>query len=201
MEVSEYQQFPESQPEHAAVEKTPKTERLLLPVLLTVALLIVLQAALNLSLRLSLSQPAAGGERGGERGGEPEQNSCPEGWLMFGSSCYFFSNDKRSWDGGQRDCEQRGAHLVIIDSRQEQNFLTGFRAAAWVGMTDRETEGTWVWVDGTPVNRQRLLWAPGQPDNSLGGEDCGDLRTMSQFLGLNDSICSAREQWICEKSL
>ncbi|KAK1885953.1 CD209 antigen-like protein E [Dissostichus eleginoides] len=120
---------------------------------------------------------------------------------MFGSSCYFFSTQRRSWDDGRRDCEQRGADLVIIDSRQEQAFLTGFRPAAWVGMTDREREGTWVWVDGTLVNRQSLLWAPGQPDDSLVGEDCGDLRTMTEFLGLNDFKCIARQQWICEKSL
>ncbi|KAI4832986.1 hypothetical protein KUCAC02_015920 [Chaenocephalus aceratus] len=65
--------------------------------------------------------------------------------------------ERRSWDDGRRDCEKRGADLVIIDSRQEQAFLTGFSPAAWVGMTDREREGTWVWVDGTPVNRQSLM--------------------------------------------
>ncbi|KAK5900114.1 hypothetical protein CesoFtcFv8_009520 [Champsocephalus esox] len=192
VEIGVYEVFPGAQPQDAAVEETPKT-KLLLPLLLSVALLCVLQAVLNISLRLSLSQPAAGGE--------PEQISCPEGWLMFGSSCYFFSTQRRSWDDGRRDCEERGADLVIIDSRQEQAFLTGFSPAAWVGMTDREREGTWVWVDGTPVNRQSLLWAPGQPDDSLGGEDCGDLRTMPQFLGLNDVNCIVRLQWICEKSL
>lgn len=47
----------------------------------------------------------------------------------------------------------------------------------------------------------RLQWARGQPDGAFGGEDCGDLRTMSKFIGLNDFNCSARTQWICEKSL
>lgn len=36
-----------------------------------------------------------------------------------------------------------------------QKFLSGFAAAAWVGMTDREEEGKWIWVDGTPVNVER----------------------------------------------
>lgn len=45
----------------------------------------------------------------------------------------------------------------------------------------------------------RLQWALGQPDRAFGGEDCGDLRTMSKFIGLNDYNCNTRQQWICEK--
>lgn len=122
--------------------------------------------------------------------GEWEAESCPQDWLMFGSSCYYISSQRRSWDDSRKDCVQRDADLVIINNRQEQvplhcrtlllfickkdkftynksvclilyfhsydlwqAFLTGFTVAAWVGMTDREKEGTWIWVDGTPVNR------------------------------------------------
>ncbi|KAG8014970.1 Collectin-12 [Nibea albiflora] len=72
---------------------------------------------------------------------------------------------------------------------------------AWVGMTDREREGDWVWVDGTPLDEDMLEWATGQPDGAYGGEDCADLRTMKNFIGLNDFNCSSRMQWICEKTL
>ncbi|XP_029366771.1 CD209 antigen-like protein E [Echeneis naucrates] len=119
---------------------------------------------------------------------------------MFSSSCYYISSQRRSWHDSRQDCLQRGADLVIINNRQEQNFLIGFSMVAWIGMTDREMEGTWIWVDGTPVNRDgSLLWAPGQPDGAFGGEDCGDLRSMIEFIGLNDFNCSARNQWICER--
>ncbi|KAM7418318.1 hypothetical protein PAMA_015775 [Pampus argenteus] len=130
-----------------------------------------------------------------------EEESCPQNWLIFGSSCYYISSERRSWDDSRQDCVQRHADLVIINSRLEQAFLTGFAMAAWVGMTDREEEGTWIWVDGTPVNKNRLQWARGQPDGANGGEDCGELRTMRGFIGLNDLNCTARIQWICEKTL
>ncbi|XP_061888602.1 CD209 antigen-like protein E [Entelurus aequoreus] len=179
-------------------------------VLLAFGILCVLQAVLNITLRLAHSEAVEKGETGdigvGETGdigvGETGDFSiCPQGWLLFGSSCYYVSSQRKSWDSSRRDCLQRHADLVIINSRQEQAFLTGFTKAAWIGMSDRVQEGNWIWVDGTPVNKDKLEWSPGQPDGAFGGEDCGDLRTMINFLGLNDFNCSARSQWICEKEL
>ncbi|XP_037617782.1 galactose-specific lectin nattectin-like [Sebastes umbrosus] len=195
-EVGDYQQFPKPEPEDAASEKTPKPElKHFSVVLLSFGLLCVLQGILNISLRLALSAPTDKCET--------EEERCPQGWLMFGSSCYNISSERNrlSWDASRQICRQRGADLVIINSRQEQAFLTGFTMQAWVGMTDREEEGTWVWVDGTPVNKDGLIWAPGQPDDAFDGEDCGDLRTMIDFIGLNDVSCSVRIRWICEKNL
>ncbi|KAK9540256.1 hypothetical protein VZT92_002720 [Zoarces viviparus] len=197
-EDGNYQQFPKPETENAATEKNPKPKlKHLSVVLLCCGLLCVLQAILNISLRLALSEPTDKGEAEEEE----EEERCPQGWLMFGSSCYYISSQRGSWDSSRQDCVQRDADLVIINSRQEQAFLTGFTMAAWVGMTDREEEGTWTWVDGTPVKRDGLDWAHGQPDDAFGGEDCGDLRTMIDFIGLNDSKCSARLQWICEQTL
>lgn len=94
-------------------------------------------------------------------------------------------NQKRSRDGSRKHCLQHSADLVVVNSAQEQvlftgnnllalifltkrlhfcslpsvfgqKFLSGFtEVAAWVGMTDREEEGKWIWVDGTPVSVER----------------------------------------------
>uniref|UniRef100_H3D4A0 C-type lectin domain-containing protein n=1 Tax=Tetraodon nigroviridis TaxID=99883 RepID=H3D4A0_TETNG len=132
---------------------------------------------------------------------------CPQDWLMFASSCYYFSpqNQRRSWDASRKYCLQNAADLVIINSTQEQvlfirNSLLR-RIFPWVGMTDREEEGKWTWVDGTPVKDERVQWARGQPDGAFGGEDCGELRLLRYFNGLNDLNCSTAIQWICEKML
>ncbi|XP_019735282.1 CD209 antigen-like protein E [Hippocampus comes] len=130
-----------------------------------------------------------------------KEEICPQGWLQFNFSCYYISSMRKGWDDSRQDCLQRDADLVIINGREEQAFLTGFTKAAWIGMSDKDKEGIWIWVNGTPVNKDRLEWAPGQPDGAFGGEDCGDIRTMMNFIGLNDSNCSVRSQWICEKTL
>lgn len=205
-EVGDYQE--NTRFESVATSKT-KVKRVSV-VVLSFGLLCVLQAILNISLRLTLTHTAETVSSRSDSTRVPEvlnrteevrDRRCPPGWWMFGTSCYFISSQRKDWAGGRRDCEQRGAHLVIINSRQEQAFLTGFSEAAWVGMTDREKEGTWVWLDGTLVNKNKLQWAPGQPDNAFGGEDCGDLRAMNNFTGLNDLKCANMLQWICEKTL
>ncbi|XP_029950196.1 C-type lectin domain family 4 member M-like isoform X2 [Salarias fasciatus] len=155
------------------------------------------QASLNVCLRL---RQGGAEEETQETQEETKEDSCPRGWILSSSSCYYVSSQRASWDGARKDCRSRGAELVIINSPQEQNVLSGLVVAAWVGMTDRGAEGVWLWVDGTPVDRARLLWAPGQPDQAFEGEDCGDLRVMPSFTGLNDYDCDARSQWICEKN-
>ncbi|XP_077379869.1 CD209 antigen-like protein A [Festucalex cinctus] len=185
IEVGEYEHFPKH--EHGDItEKTLAKSRHVNVFLVGFGLLCVLQAILNITLRLSPGN---------------KEEVCPQGWLHFSFSCYYISLQRKSWDNSRQDCLQRDADLVIINSRQEQAFLTGFTKMAWIGMSDRDQEGIWIWVNGTPVNKDRLEWAPGQPDGAFGGEDCGDIRTMMNFIGLNDSNCSVRSQWICEKTV
>uniref|UniRef100_A0A674N744 C-type lectin domain-containing protein n=1 Tax=Takifugu rubripes TaxID=31033 RepID=A0A674N744_TAKRU len=196
LEVGKYRDFPKHQAEDAPVEAAHKPKgQFITVVLLSFGLLCVLQGILNICLRLTMRMPTA------EDGScETETKPCPQDWLAFASSCYYISSQRKSWDESRRYCLQNDADLVVIGSIEEQKVLSGFIKAAWVGMTDREEEGKWTWVDGTPVNTERReLWARGQPDGAFGGEDCGELRAMCQFNGLNDYNCSSRIQWICEK--
>ncbi|KAM7009760.1 CD209 antigen-like protein A [Tautogolabrus adspersus] len=74
-----------------------------------------------------------------------------QGWTYFRGSFYYISSLKKSWQESRADCQNRGADLIIINSKEEQNFARRFKQYLWIGLTDRETEGTWKWVDGTPL--------------------------------------------------
>lgn len=129
--------------------------------------------------------------------------TCPAGWTTLNRVCYFISTESGSWEKGREDCRNRGADLVVIKSNLEQTFLTDFingNAMVWIGLTDRDSEGTWMWIDGSPLSKQ--YWRDGQPDNGLrhGEEDCAHIRGGDKDLrNWNDLPCGQTLRWFCQK--
>ncbi|KAL7841704.1 hypothetical protein SRHO_G00253950 [Serrasalmus rhombeus] len=82
-----------------------------------------------------------------------KEKSCFEDWKKHKNSFYFFSTEHKSWSAAREDCRERGADLVIINSRVEQMFLTDQKKDRnfWIGLTDENTENMWKWVDGQPL--------------------------------------------------
>uniref|UniRef100_A0AAZ3R477 C-type lectin domain-containing protein n=1 Tax=Oncorhynchus tshawytscha TaxID=74940 RepID=A0AAZ3R477_ONCTS len=122
-----------------------------------------------------------------------ERTCCSDGWKKFECSCYFISTEKKTWEKSRQDCLERGTDLVIINSKEEQEFLFNFKKRVWIGLTDRETEETWKWVDGTPLTTE--YWYDPQPDNagSTDGEDCAEIRKdQSPLKAWNDLSCGSK---------
>ncbi|XP_078061202.1 C-type lectin domain family 4 member E-like [Mustelus asterias] len=128
---------------------------------------------------------------------------CPSGWKLHNHSCYRFSIAKGNWDTAKRECESLNSHLLIINTDQEQNFaiksMPNKNKQYFIGLTDRESEGNWKWVDGTPVSKSH--WLKNQPDNWNGDEHCGTISKVDveDVFGWNDVPCSMEFPFICEK--
>ncbi|CAB1327003.1 unnamed protein product [Coregonus sp. 'balchen'] len=122
--------------------------------------------------------------------------------MGFERSCYHISTSytkKNTWGYAKQDCLKRGADLVIINSKEEQTFINGLNdvSEAWIGLTDSVTEGTWKWVDGTPLTTPRF-WASLQPNGGR-GENCVLFGHWSSGQGTwHDYPCSYNSSWICE---
>ncbi|EDM04975.1 asialoglycoprotein receptor 2, isoform CRA_a [Rattus norvegicus] len=91
--------------------------------------------------------------------------------------------------------------LVVINSREEQEFVVKHRGAfhIWIGLTDKD--GSWKWVDGTEYRSNFKNWAFTQPDNwqgheEGGSEDCAEI--LSDGLW-NDNFCQQVNRWACER--
>ncbi|XP_028250275.1 neurocan core protein-like [Parambassis ranga] len=137
---------------------------------------------------------------------EGASTGCPAGWRLFRCVCYFFSADSASWERSRQDCREKGADLVAIDSYEEQEFLTTtINQTSWIGLNDRDHEGTWKWSDGTPLDSTPAYWREDQPDNGNGDplwgeEDCVYITAQQEAKkNWNDRKCVASHRWICEK--
>ncbi|KAM9398917.1 uncharacterized protein ACWYII_031338 [Salvelinus alpinus] len=126
------------------------------------------------------------------------KQTCPEGWQQFESSCYFLFTEAKTWEESRQDCRGRGADLVIINSDEEREFLFKFINSFWIGLTDSVTEGTWKWVNGTPLTTPRY-WGSGQPNGDV-GENCARFSHSSADQGKwHDYPCSTPSYCVCEK--
>ncbi|XP_024142983.1 C-type lectin domain family 17, member A [Oryzias melastigma] len=128
------------------------------------------------------------------------KTGCPAEWIRFGSSCYFFSGESKFWDAARKFCRAREADLVVINSNDENTFVSALKKeSVWIGLSDEASEGTWKWVDGSSLTLE--FWRHGQPDNHddrYGEENCGHIR--NGFPGQwNDLTCYTSLQFICEK--
>ncbi|XP_076854650.1 uncharacterized protein LOC143509664 [Brachyhypopomus gauderio] len=130
-----------------------------------------------------------------------DEAATREGWTCLGSSIYYISAEKKTWSESRQDCRERGADLLIINSREEQKFIEMFRrdSRTWIGLTDSDTEGVWKWVDDTALTTG--YWEPGKP-NSDGwtDQDCA-VTGSTPGRGWNDKHCQESHLWICEKQI
>ncbi|XP_076416528.1 CD209 antigen-like protein C isoform X1 [Peromyscus maniculatus bairdii] len=121
---------------------------------------------------------------------------CPWDWELFQGSCYLFSRTLSSWEASATSCQDLGAHLVIINSVEEQRFMEYWnvrkKQRSWIGLSDLRHEGSWQWVDDTPL--QLSFWKQGEPNNDE-DEDCVELFTDEW----NDNKCTEQNFWVCEQ--
>uniref|UniRef100_A0A3B5Q349 C-type lectin domain-containing protein n=1 Tax=Xiphophorus maculatus TaxID=8083 RepID=A0A3B5Q349_XIPMA len=115
-----------------------------------------------------------------------------------GGKCYYFYTVRSAWTESRRFCQNLGSDLVKIDSREEQDRF-------WIGLTDSEVEGRFLWVDGSPLDQSLSFWGWRQPDNwSRASLKAGNCVRMGKRGGSGDPTswfdrsCSDPQKSICE---
>ncbi|XP_036053407.1 C-type lectin domain family 10 member A-like [Onychomys torridus] len=133
-----------------------------------------------------------------------EMACCPLHWIEHEGSCYWFSQSEKSWPDADKYCQLQNAHLVVVNSLEEQKFIHDHKGPVhtWMGLTDQN--GPWRWVDGTDFDNGFKNWKPLQPDNWYGhglggGEDCAHFSHDDGRW--NDDVCQRLYRWICETEL
>ncbi|XP_039608888.1 asialoglycoprotein receptor 1-like [Polypterus senegalus] len=140
---------------------------------------------------------------------------CPKDWLLFNKMCYLFSTVTKTWNKSRDYCASLKGHLVIIENAEEQRFLINTTKSKegpyWIGLTDQEIEGHFVWVNNGSLDGNNSFWGQREHDNGFepdnwtgdgnGGEDCVQLQVNQKYNGWYDAACSKKEKMICEANI
>ncbi|XP_034030116.1 C-type lectin domain family 4 member A-like [Thalassophryne amazonica] len=132
-------------------------------------------------------------------------NPCLDEWLHFRSSCYLFqyfnySSEWKKWEDSHHACTKMTAHLVVIESQEEQEFISGHikyysdaHHGYWMGLS--QSYGEWMWIDGRNLTVQ--YWAPQQGSSRY---TCGlAVASADPLATWQKKGCSMKNRWICER--
>lgn len=125
---------------------------------------------------------------------------CPEGWGdPFADACYLTITTEMSWGEARSFCKENNsiADLVTIFSPYENNYIkrmaSDLGTSLWIGLSDQEAEGSFLWVDETPLGP----WNSWGADEPNGGrtENCVEI---NESRGWNDKVCSYKYPFVCK---
>ncbi|XP_021047052.1 C-type lectin domain family 4 member A-like isoform X2 [Mus pahari] len=131
---------------------------------------------------------------------DKDWSCCPKDWKPFGSHCYFISNDSgASWSENKEKCSHMGAHLVVIHSQAEQDFITGILNTStdyFIGLLDAG-QRQWQWIDQTPYNKSATFWHRDEPNQQF--EKCVIINHRKKIgWGWNDIPCKDKHKSVCQ---
>ncbi|XP_078673408.1 macrophage mannose receptor 1-like [Branchiostoma floridae x Branchiostoma belcheri] len=121
---------------------------------------------------------------------------CPGGYRMYGGICYKAFDDTETFLKASEKCfddcgtlampKDNNMNTFLISLKNEVDLNHGF----WFGLVDQHEEGSWQWIDGTPIGNYSA-WGPGEPNNQ---GNCA--RYSSTAWG--DGGCSEKNGFICQ---
>lgn len=135
--------------------------------------------------------------------GKNKLESCPDGWHMYGKSCYYFSRHNLNWFDALTFCNAFKGHLAEINDYYENRFIKGkINDYSWIGATDLIKENHWIWVASQTRMTTSLFsdWSSGEPNNRKSAEHC--LMAKHDIPDIwNDAPCFDSWKFICEREM
>ncbi|XP_025050979.1 killer cell lectin-like receptor subfamily B member 1B allele C [Alligator sinensis] len=118
---------------------------------------------------------------------------CPVDWRLHGDKCYWVSTKPKSWSESREDCAARSSQLLLIQDREELDFMKSLTLANkhfWIGLSVPSPEKGWTWLNGSQLN-PAVLPVPGLPEGKVCGAVSGNQ--------IQSESCSTGFLWICQK--
>ncbi|CAI7934962.1 Hypothetical predicted protein, partial [Podarcis lilfordi] len=116
---------------------------------------------------------------------------CPLQWQLHRDKCYWSSENIKSWNESQRDCSTRDSQLLVIQDKEELDFIESItkNSKYWIGLSLLKSKKKWMWITGFQLD-QSLFPEP----NYAEGNSCAAIRYKIIY-----ERCSTALRWICQK--
>ncbi|KAI8493629.1 hypothetical protein Bbelb_285500 [Branchiostoma belcheri] len=133
------------------------------------------------------------------------QQVCPDGYnRYYRGSCYRYFGGKdnaKSYDDARQVCQQDGGDIFMWRNANAvaklKTVLGDDASSLWIGLSDENVEGTWVWADGTVLGGNDFTdWLPG-PSVNTPAKDCAVARKSAQY-SWRAAKCSNPKAFICQ---
>uniref|UniRef100_A0A8C7X2M1 C-type lectin domain-containing protein n=1 Tax=Oryzias sinensis TaxID=183150 RepID=A0A8C7X2M1_9TELE len=119
-------------------------------------------------------------------------------WMRIGCSCYYKSTEERDWHDSRDFCEDKGSDLVVVNSKEEQEFVSTLnqKAESWIGLFTEESSDNyvWKWVDGSPLTK--TFW----DEKSSKDAKYNNAVSLSADGKWKQQNRGNNKNWICEKN-
>ena len=125
---------------------------------------------------------------------------CPEHFELHGDTCYLAVPEQvLSWKDAEAQCQETDSHLAIIRNVEQNDIVKNMfqNMQIWIGLTDQQTEGTWMYADGSPL-AQFNKWKEGAP-NGGEGENCAVMLPNQDNGVWDDKNCTSKAPFVCTK--
>uniref|UniRef100_A0A671U1P3 Mannose receptor, C type 1b n=1 Tax=Sparus aurata TaxID=8175 RepID=A0A671U1P3_SPAAU len=124
-----------------------------------------------------------------------------DGWLVWGGNHYFIVRNSMYMDDARQFCQQRHGDLVSISTKEENVFLwkqiSRSYGSYYIGLSV-DLDGSFWWLDGTPVGIQR--WDENQPSTDNFNSKCVSHCTSAVQSGFWQTCnCGQEHQFICKR--
>ncbi|XP_061179353.1 macrophage mannose receptor 1-like [Saccostrea echinata] len=130
---------------------------------------------------------------------KPESVGCTWPAYGYGSYCYRFVYQTKTWQDAQKVCVNAfQGTLAAINDRFTEAFLSAYMSYQtdyfWIGLSDTQTQGTYKWISGVPVTYSN--WVATHTGNEIAS--CVAL-TSRHPKGLWQNLnCTDQHHFICQ---
>ena len=101
---------------------------------------------------------------------------------------YLYIKQRKTWHEARDYCASFGGHLVTIQVPSENKFvydlaIDNTQTGTWLGATDEENEGTWIWVTGEPWTYSN--WEKSFPEPEPNNKHSGEIILNADFMAFH----------------